>query len=70
VKIVVIIGRRILLNDFPLIVLFVQEAGFTGQPDINDLQKRLALMLEELTQLGQADRGKNNLRSDAYENRN
>jgi len=58
VKIVVIIGRKILLNDFHLIVLFVQEAGFTGQPDINDLQKRLALMLEELAQLGQADRGK------------
>jgi hypothetical protein len=62
VKIVVIIGKRIRLKNLLTFVLFVQAAGFIDWQDINDSQKKRAIMLEKLTLLEQADKitGKTN----------
>jgi hypothetical protein len=42
-----IIGRIILLSSFPKVALSVLAAGFIALQDINGLQKKPALMLDE-----------------------
>jgi hypothetical protein len=51
-----IIGRIILLSSFLKVVPFVLATGFIALQDINGLQKKPALMLEELIQHALADR--------------